>query len=623
MEYNNDEQGYTLQNLLSLLWKRRLTITAITLAVLSAAFVVHFSMTAKYKATSILMIKDPKMQKVQFNSSTDGPQDTRTVRNDIALLTSPPVVEKVVRDLYFSERRKSMELFGTRHYASPLASLLSPAVDAVAGKVAQGSVSESERRQPREMEEKNIRGIAQMLYGRVTVENERETNVLKVSVTSPFPEEAALLTNAICQAYQQMDISWNSEQAQSINRFVREQLGEQQKKVDDIEGSLSGYMRQQGIYEVTGNAQQLLQKMTEVDSRYNDIMAEYNILSKRLEFVKERLTAEEKAFSAGVAKNVNPQLQSFQDRIRAEEGNYFKLVQEQGPNAPDSKELRQKIDVMKSQLDMARRSRIAGELAAAGRTSKYQFDLISEQLQTDVKLAELNFAAQEFRRLKNYYDGMLSRLPKKQIDYARMQRDRDVLSNTYTFLKGKYEESRMQIASEIGRVIIVGAAVPPREPEMPDMKKTILVGLMFGLGLGVAAVVMQDKLDERVKEDNYHEKYGLTRLALVPLVNSDGRGGSTVPLFSDNPLSEFAESFRDLRTNISFARKGQPLRSILVTGTAVGEGISTVCANLGVASSMIGKKVLIIDSDLRRPSQHTIFHIPAQNRSTRYRSLSI
>ncbi len=403
-------------------------------------------------------------------------------------------------------------------------------------------------------------------------------------------------------------------------------------------------MEKQDIYELSGNAEELLKKLIDVDARYNEIKAEKNILSKRLDFIRKKLSGEEKALSANIAESVGSQLRAVQNRIKAEESDYMALLQQKGAASPEVKTRRQQIDQMKAQLEQVVRSKIAGELAYVGRAQKFQFELISEQLQTDLRLAELNYSAQEYNRLKQYYESQLNRLPEKQLNYARLQRDREVVNTTYTFLKQKFEESRIKIASEVGRVVLVGPAYPPELFESPDTKKILLVGLVLGLGLGGALVFVLEMRDNSVKEEQFFEDHGFITLARIPFVDKaeftlaggmkkavgqllvtidsakgngkahrNGRqkaaeGADGAPLLITDKLSSpFAESFRDLRTNLSFSRAGAPLKSLLVTGTSVSEGKSTVCGNLGLAFALTGKKVLIVDCDLRRPSQHLLF----------------
>lgn len=637
-EQNNFEQEINIQELLRLLWGRKYLIIAVTAASLALALLFRYSATPEFRSTAVVMIKDSNgsegdvlapMLSVMPSAFID------PMKNDIELMSSLPIAEKAVEQLYRSPMRDSLELFGKHPYISPIDRLL-----AFAG--LQGFLEKDAEEVPVSQKE-IMRNFAENLKGRITIDNPKETNVLHVSVSSPFSEEAAKLANALCRAYQQKDIEWNSEQAKSVNQFVEEQLGEQQKKVATVENNLSGYMEKQDIYELTGNAQQLLQKLIDIDARYNEIMAERNILAKRLDFIRKKLSGEEKALSANIAESVGSQLRAVQNRIKAEEADYMALLQQKGAASPEVKARRQQIDQMKSQLDQVVRGKIAGELAYAGRAQKFQFDLISEQLQTDLRLAELNYSAQEFGKLKNYYESQLNALPDKQLNYARLQRDREVVNSTYTFLKQKFEESRIKIASEVGRVVIVGLAYPPKLRESPDTKKILLVGLVLGLGLGGALVFVLEMRDHSVKEEQFFDDHGFVTLARIPFVDkaeftladgmkkavgqllvtidpgkgngkSNGNGrhpgqGSadgTPLLITDKLSSPFSESFRDLRTNLTFARAGTPLRSVLVTGTAVSEGKSTICANLGLAFALTGKRVLIVDCDLRRPSQHKL-----------------
>ncbi|WP_449258101.1 GumC family protein [Chlorobium limicola] len=641
------EQEINIQELLGMLWSRRGVIISVLAGVMALSLLYYLSATPKYSATSVVLVKDSKNNDPMsqlLGSMSSG--IAKPILNDIELLKSMPIAEEAVRNLDKAAARDSLELFGERHYVSKLAM-------ALGGGLPKFSFGKADAKAP-ETYEQRMRRLAHELQKRVSVENSRETSVLKVSVSSPFPEEAALLSNALCQAYQQKDIAWNAEQARMLNQFVGEQMNKQQDKVASAENKLSGYMQRQEIYELTGNAQQLLEKLIEVDSKYNEVMAEYNILSKRIDFIKQRLSAEEKTISANIAQSVNSQLRSVQDRIKGEEADYMALVQEKGLANAEVKARRQQIDQMKAQLEQITRGKIAGELAYAGRAKQYQFDLISEQLQADIRLAELNYAGQELKRLKNNYEGQLNQLPKKQLDYARLQRDREVVSNTYTFLKQKHEESRIQIASEVGHVVIVGEAFPPERPEAPDLKKILLVAMVLGLGLGGGVVFMTEMQDQTVKDGKFFDDHSLVTLAYIPfyegkegLAGSGGNGvmksvksgidslSGSIPegllkksgsgqgspakskdtgdkpalLITDSLSSAFAESFRDLRTAISFSRADDPLKSILVTGTTVSEGKSTVASNLGLAFALIGKRVLVVDCDLRRPSQHVNFSL--------------
>lgn len=634
---NQLEQEINIQELLQVLWSNRILISAVTVVALVLVFLYHFSATPEYRSTSVVLIKTDKGGVGEMIN----PFESMTgfeLQNDIELIKSFPLAEEVVRDLASQNDRDSLQLFGERHYVSPIGVLFSGL------RFGGGEDEEVDY-------DLLMREYAKVLQKRVSVSNARDTDILKVSVSSPFPDEAALLTNAICRSYMRKDIEWNADQAMSVKEFVSEQLASQQREIAEVEDQLSSYMKQQNIYELTGNAEKLLEKLVEAESRFNDAQAEYNILKNRQDFLIQKLSEEEKALSAKIAKNVDQQSKELKSRIKQEEKALIALAGESGAENSSYIAKKQQLDVLKQRLQELTRNMIAGELAFTSKARQYQFDLISEQLQTDVRLAELSYIAQEYQRSKNYYESQLNRLPQKQLNYARLQRDREVLNNTYTFLKEKLEESRIKIASEVGKVVIVGAAFPPVDPVAPDLKKNLLIGLILGFGLGGAIVFVREMLDHSLKDDSFLEDHGYTPLAAIPNVgNGNSKGlqeavkesleqlstylpkyggngkngkyaktnsqGKTVPsthdrkplLMADSLSSPFAESFRDLRTNIVFSQTDdQPLKSILVTGTEISEGKSTVCGNLAYAFALNGSRVLLIDCDLRRPSQHRLY----------------
>ena len=638
---NNDpnqfEQEINIQELLQVLWKNKLIIGAVTGVVVLLVLLYHFSATPEYRSTSMVLIKQDKGGAMGEMINPFGSLTGFDLQNDIELVKSFPLAEEVVRNLYTKKDRDSLQLFGERRYVSPIGGLF--------GWLSFGNGAEKDSVDY----DVQMRKYAAALQERIKVGNSRDTDILNVSVSSPFPEEAALLTNAICQAYMRKDIEWNADQAMSVKEFVGEQLAQQQREISSVENKLSSYMKNQNIYELTGNAEKLLEKLVEAESRYNDAQAEYNILKKRQDFLVQKLSDEEKQISARIAKNVDQQSIDLKSRIKKEEKALIELANSTGTEDGSYIAKKQHLDVLKQRLQELTRNMIAGELSYTSRARQFQFDLISEQLQTDLRMAELGYVAQEYLRAKNYYESQLNRLPQKQLNYARLQRDREVLNNTYTFLKEKLEESRIKIASEVGKVVIVGAAYPELAPVAPSLKKNLLIGLILGLGLGGALVFVREMLDHSLKDDSFLEDHGFTPLAAIPFVGSEGEGsmqasmkkslkdfasvfsflsgkaddkkdkhqkknsyGKPVEstrnkqplLIADSLSSAFAESFRDLRTNITFSQADRTLKSILVTGTEISEGKSTVCTNLAFAFALTGKKVLIIDCDLRRPSQH-------------------
>ncbi|MCF8384057.1 MAG: polysaccharide biosynthesis tyrosine autokinase [Chlorobium sp.] len=641
----NQQTGYeqprdseiSLAEIFKIIRRRQYGIVAVIALFLVLSLLYYGLQTPEYHAVSVMMINDTE-DPGDLLAKVIGPgtlSNNKTVKKDVELLQSMPIAELTVRELYRSGRRDSLEFFGKRPYYSPIASLVKSLFSLNMGRKPQlqGDADETFRR------------YALKLNGRIRVDVMRETNVLKVSVVSPFPDEAAFLTNTLCRVYKEADIVRNSEKYAQANRFIADMLREQQKKVAEADNLLSGYMEANEIYEFTGNTQQLLDKLIEADAKQNGIMAEYNIASNSLSFLNKKLSEADRSLGSRITKNVNTQLGSIQDEIRSLESAYIRLMQQKGPDNAEVVSKRKQLDVVKTRYEQLSRSKIAGEIRYAGQAQKYSFDMVAEKLQIERKLNELSFSSREFSRLKQYYETLLSTLPKKQQEFAKLQRDREVVSKTYLFLKEKLDETRILEGSEVGGVAIVGSAFRPFTPEKPSLQKNLLMGLVLGGLFAMAYAYGAELVDDTVKEESFFRDIGLTMLSVIPLVSTESKSAPVkgesrlnrilyntnrafrekllaagisrekrpgaqpvaevpMPKITDNLTSAFAESFRMLRNALDYSRIENPLQSILISGTAMSEGKSTVCANLGMAYALIGKKTIIIDCDLRRASQH-------------------
>jgi len=643
----------SFEDILKIIYRRKYAILIILSLSIAGAIINHYRQTPEYHAVSILMINTPNNQGDLLASVIVGSSDTdsKSVKKDVELLKSMPIAELVIKELYKSPQKKNLELFGNRKYFSPLTLIEYP--DLFTNLF-------QETKKKRSLDEE-LRLHARKLNKRIRVESLRETNILKVSVASPFPDEAVFLSNTLCQVYKDADIARNSEKYSQASKFISDMLEQQQKKVAEADDAVSKYMESHEIYEFSGNTQQLLDKLIQTDAKQNDITTEYNIAKNNLDFLEQKLSTVDKSISSRIAESANMQLGAIMDEIRRRENEYIRLVREKGIGNADVRTKQQQLEVVKTRYEHLSRSKIAGEIGYAGQTQKYNFNLISEKLQIERKLNDLSFSSKEYNRLKEYYEQQLGTLPKKQQDYAKLLRDRDVVNKTYIYLKEKYDETKILLGSEVGSVSLVGSAFHPFFPEKPDLKKSLMFGLVFGLLITGIYTYSTEILDDTIKEKGYFKNMSLSVLSVIPLIprktdrlsldsvkarfvsalfrvyntlrdklSSENTNKTEIenfkrksndkssPKITDQLTSAFAESFRTLRTAIEYSRIENPLKSIIVSGASMSEGKSSVCANLGMAMALIGKKTVIIDCDLRRASQHLIFNCNREEGLTDY-----
>ncbi|MCI5158008.1 MAG: polysaccharide biosynthesis tyrosine autokinase [Candidatus Electrothrix sp. AUS1_2] len=148
----------------------------------------------------------------------------------------------------------------------------------------------------------------------------------------------------------------------------------------------------------------------------------------------------------------------------------------------------------------------------------------------------------------------------------------------------------------------------PLVPSKPKKKKALLLGLLIGLSAGAALAFFLDYLDNTASSgDELEKRYGLTVLGAVEDLHKKGKSIKT--FLQDNPLSAFAESYRLIRSGLLLSTPDHPPRTILITSMMQQEGKSTTSKNLAEILAQNDKKVLIIDCDMRRPSQHSMFDV--------------
>ena len=629
------EPEISLEEIVKIILRRRYGILLVFVLSLVAAYFFHQTQTPEYRADLVMMINAPKnpgdvLETVLSSSAVD----SKASKKDMELLKSMPIAELTVREL--AKSSVPLEFFGQRQYLSPVERFFEPFR---LFRLSKPSMA----KQPYDQ---LMRRYALKLSGRIQVEAVRETNLLKVSVASPFADEAVFLTNTLCRVYRDFDINRNSEKYAQASNFIANMLRDQQQKVATADNAQTKYMAAHEIYEFSGNTQQLLDKLIDTDAKVNSTKTEYNITKNSLAFLEKKLTEADKALSQHIAQNVSRQLGAIIDEIRSRENSYIQLLREKGAENPDVKLQKQQLDVVKTRYEQLSRSKIAGQIGYAGLAQKASFDMVAEKLQIERKLNDLNFSATEFTRLKQYYESQLSTLPQKQQDYAKLLREREVVNKTYIFLKEKSDETRILLGSEVGSVTLVGSAFRPFSPEKPDLKKSMLMGIVLGGLLALLYTYVAELLDSTIKDENFFRDIGLSILTFIPLVVHNGNtafsddkqsrwnsilynankafrekmaeygatahkkpyqpksGEVPMPMITDQLSSSFAESFRALRTALDYSRIDSSLRSIIVSGTAMSEGKSTVCANLGMSLALAGNKTLIIDCDLRRASQH-------------------
>jgi capsular exopolysaccharide synthesis family protein len=204
---------------------------------------------------------------------------------------------------------------------------------------------------------------------------------------------------------------------------------------------------------------------------------------------------------------------------------------------------------------------------------------------------------------------------------ARLQGELAQLQQSHATAVRSYEDVRVAEARGSDLLALVEPAAAPAGPVSPRVALNVLLAGGLGLGLGLGLALALERLDDRLLSAARLRRFaGLEALASVAVLPPDAprtvdRVPASPPTGTGTGLeaAHAAEAYRLLRANLQFAALERPLRTLLVTSAAAGDGKSTTAANLAVVLAQAGQRVLLVDADLRRPTQHQVFGLP--NRS--------
>ncbi len=226
------------------------------------------------------------------------------------------------------------------------------------------------------------------------------------------------------------------------------------------------------------------------------------------------------------------------------------------------------------------------------------------------------FISQQLNDLETKIEQTQSEIDKKQAELANMFSARQIadtqtqitgLQNKKATLQSNYASllSNTQRGA-LNSINIIEPAVLPTVPVGPNKGATIMLAAAIGFLLALGAAYLLEYLDDTMKNpDEVQKSLGVTTLGAVPRIEGAAPGSELAIL--SNSQSAATEAYRVLRTNLQFAEVGHPLRTLMVTSPAPGEGKTLTISNLGAVLAQAGRRVILVDADLHKPRLHRVF----------------
>ncbi|NJL62385.1 MAG: polysaccharide biosynthesis tyrosine autokinase [Methylacidiphilales bacterium] len=450
------------------------------------------------------------------------------------------------------------------------------------------------------------------------------TDVLNVSFISENPQEAAAIVNHLMQSYVSNNVRNNRSEALAARMFIETQLLPRAKgELDKTAEELRGFKEQNQIINLEQESNETVKTIGELDKQLNETRSQLaEVTSQQAELRSQVKIKSDRAVDVASlslipgVQEVLGELQKVQTKLATERSRYTSThpsianLKEQEKTLTSLLEQRVSQSVgSKNNLKIAPNALQLGALKEqlVGESVRLQ----AQRLGFENKVQTLGYLYQQYKKRAN----VLPNLEKKQGD---LERRLVVAQESYKQLLTRLQEVRVVENQNVGSARIVQDAAVSNQPVRSKLTMYLAAGGVFvGLMLGIAAAFLIDVVDRSIKTIKEAESiFGYTLLGLIPKFETSNNGNERIliegasprVIVATLPRSRIHESYQMLQANLNFISH-KKVRTIAIASSVASEGKSEVAANLAAVMAQAGKRVLIVDADMRNPTQHHLWGV--------------
>ncbi len=439
------------------------------------------------------------------------------------------------------------------------------------------------------------------------------TDVISLSYRDPDPVTASKVVNTLMDIYIQEQANSNKSATVNADTFITNTIPKIEDKLQSLESRLQGFYEKNQVVDLKEEKRILVTEIGNLNRQISSVGAELQGKKAQTTSLQNQLGLNLKQAIAANQLGSTPQVQSILEQLAATETELSQERQRFNDNHPAVASLQEKKANLNSQLQQLISqyvgARVSEGLLQGGNNVK------ENQLERfiSLKIDELSLQT-ELSSLYQYQQVYLNRakeIPRLEKQEQALLREVDSARSTYSTLLSNKQELGILINQQTGNAEVIELGKVPEEGSTGRIALMAL-GILMGLFLSNLTAILLEMQDRTLKSiPEIKQKFAYQVLGIVPLDSlQDSQEGIVVQREPDSFASEI---YRMIQTNLKFLSVKRQPKVILITSSVPGEGKSTVAANLAAAMAQLERKVLIIDGDLRKASQHHLWQVNNQS----------
>ncbi|WP_375472630.1 GumC family protein [uncultured Nostoc sp.] len=564
-----------IQKYLEVIQRRWLPLVGIFAISVTLGCLYAFSLKPSYKAEGSLMIKTNRSSSLTGLSDDIGRLEALNVNDNpletqVRVIGSNPVIEKTINSLNLKD--------------------------------SQGKLL-------------SIPDLAKQLK----IEGIKGTDVVQLSYKGGDPELAAKIINEVIDSYIDLNIKANQNEARTAKQVLVTEVPKAEEVVRRAESKLRLFKETNKVVVLEQEAAAAVDTISKLGNQISQALAQLDDVKGRLEQLsseaqvdsRQGVIESELSQAPGVQK-VLAQLQETESQLALERTRF-------SPEHPTITSLEEKVAALNNLLK-ERTGQVAGKAQIT--QGSLQVGQLRQSLIADITRAQAERVGLErqiatLKQQQNAYIKRANNLPRLEQSQRELERKLQAAQTTYETLLKKRQEIDIAQNQKIPNARVISYALIPDKAEGPRKMLFIVGGAGVGFFLGIIVAFTLDLIDRSVK--TVKEAKDVLRYSVLGVIPTQARNGKDhssiagldrpIPkiIGRDIPYFPVGNAYQILQVNLKFLCSDKPLKSIVITSSVAKEGKSDVSANLAVTMAQAGRKVLLVDADMRHPIQHHIW----------------